>query len=667
MKKKILLIQAPFWSTATTSLGLAYLISNVKSDSRKVEQLHLDLELFQDKELYNKIRYYTDSQHKVIDDLKFLYPKDFGVVENDNYKIITKLVNSWCEKIILSKSDIIGFSVNSGSRLFSLLIAQKIKRINKDMLIVFGGPECRLEESGNFIIKTGFVDAIVIGEGENTFEELITQIEEKNRLQECPGAIIRYNNNTLSNYERRKLKSNLDEFKFPEFKTEDLDKSEFPFMIPMIMSRGCIGNCKFCLEKLYWQCFRSRSVNNIISEIKEQKRLHDIKSIRFNDSLINGNMNILNSFCDRMIEEQLNVTWSGNARFDKGLTHEFLKKMFDAGCRKLMFGMESGSNKVLESMNKQIDIKTCETILENVKQVGIWGCVYFIVGFPSEEPKDFLETIIFLARNHDKIVDFSISGLNIKQNSYIFKNQKEFNIEIETPKIIECDKYPFVKYLNMKLEQSNNQNFNDAKRRNKIICEIFDNYKTVKNETEKFLENKEIQESKKSILKRYFIFEDFYYSKKGTKKINRIKKIAELKKNEINYLQISIDEIKKSDNFRIKLSNVKLLLKILLKESELTIENGYYIIKFLEELKKQKIKFRLTKPLPKCLFKNEAIKNEYNIPKDCSKCLEFIKLENNELIYCEKNTISKLNQAKKLKNCVNCIYKIRNDCGEFCL
>ncbi|MBU0666436.1 MAG: hypothetical protein KKC26_03670, partial [Nanoarchaeota archaeon] len=165
MKKKILLIQAPFWSTATTSLGLAYLISNVKSDSRKVEQLHLDLELFQNKELYDKIRFYTDSQHKVTDDLKFLYPETFGKLENDSYTIINNLVNSWCEKIISSKPEIIGFSINTSSRLFSLLIAQKIKKINKDIWIIFGGPECRIEESGQFIIKTGFIDAIVIGEG----------------------------------------------------------------------------------------------------------------------------------------------------------------------------------------------------------------------------------------------------------------------------------------------------------------------------------------------------------------------------------------------------------------------------------------------------------------------------------------------------------------------
>ena len=104
--------------------------------------------------------------------------------------------------------------------------------------------------------------------------------------------------------------------------------------------------------------------------------------------------------------------------------------MYDAGCRELMFGLESASQKVLKLMRKNTFVKENEQILINAKKIGIGCHTYIMTGFPNEEPEDFLETVKFVARNHKNIIDYSLGALYITDNNNIYKNQEEFNISL---------------------------------------------------------------------------------------------------------------------------------------------------------------------------------------------------------------------------------------------
>ncbi len=125
-------------------------------------------------------------------------------------------------------------------------------------------------------------------------------------------------NGIVSNADRQLIKS-LDALPFPDY--DDLPLHEYPQnkfgmpVMPVVGSRGCIGDCVFCVEKRLWgNTYRMRSPENIVSEIKNIKEKYGSSIIRFNDSLINCNIKSLEKFCDLMIEEKLEMQWTCNAR-----------------------------------------------------------------------------------------------------------------------------------------------------------------------------------------------------------------------------------------------------------------------------------------------------------------------------------------------------------------
>ncbi len=235
---------------------------------------------------------------------------------------VWKICNDWFLEVAhdsKGQNIVVGFHVISHSGLmWSILLARKLKRIQPRILTVLGGPAFLSEQE--VLSVNSEIDVIVRGEGEVTISEIANSYDGSlESIKGIDGISYRNGNNGIVSNTNRQLIKSLDALPFPDY--DDLPLHEYPQnkfgmpVMPVVGSRGCIGDCVFCVEKRLWgNTYRMRSPENIISEIKKIKEKYGTSIIRFNDSSINCNIKALEKLCDLMIEEKLEMKWTSNAQ-----------------------------------------------------------------------------------------------------------------------------------------------------------------------------------------------------------------------------------------------------------------------------------------------------------------------------------------------------------------
>jgi radical SAM superfamily enzyme YgiQ (UPF0313 family) len=385
-KIDILLILPPCWDIHFPPLGISYLSAYLKTKGYRVEIFDVNIDLYHRMPSEEKKWWLTDKLNYWSNEILF-------------QKIIT-LSNTYLEiyvdKILSSDSKIIGFSIYDSNRLFAIEIAKRIKDKAPDTFIIFGGPGCCNAEKRSRI-SSDIVDIIVVGEGEEALLNIISQIGSGKK--EDLTHIISYPSISDINY-----------LPFPTFGEFDLKLYIEHETLPILMSRGCIGRCTFCNDHYFSRPFRYRNAKNVVNEIKEHINRFGVTNFGFQDLAINGNVGALNSFCQILIEQHINITWTAQAIPYEKMTQDLLKTMHSAGCTVLIYGLESASNKILCRMGKFFTKETAKEVIRNTYKANIKVFLNIIVGFPGETGFDFKETVAFIKYNH-KYID-AISSLN---------------------------------------------------------------------------------------------------------------------------------------------------------------------------------------------------------------------------------------------------------------
>lgn len=369
-KPLVYLIQCPPNFIKTAPLGIEYLYQYLKNDCRLIVD---------------------DINIKVINKLNYSKHKWLSLDENFEINLFDKINKNYPQIIddILKKAekaDLIGFSLLKRNSSFSFKLAEKISAIYPQKHIVFGGAETlsmKLHKK-EFNPKYSWI----IGEGELGLKEIIK-------------------NNKKQKIEFLQL-DNLDSLNFNTF--EKLDISLYDKNIPLFSSRGCIRKCKFCTECLLFNKFRQHSPKYIIEQIKLLIDKHDIKTFSFQDSLINGNLNWLENFCNLLIKENLKISWQAQIAVRNNFSLELAKLLKKSGCYSLFVGLESGSNSVLKKMNKGFNVSEAISFLNRLKNANLHYELSFITGFSNETDKEFKETFNFIKNN--KILIKKIAQIN---------------------------------------------------------------------------------------------------------------------------------------------------------------------------------------------------------------------------------------------------------------
>jgi radical SAM superfamily enzyme YgiQ (UPF0313 family) len=426
---KAAIIQCPVWGTYDPPIALAQLSACLKKAGHEVSASDLNIKFYLNRpESYKNMWAWEQSG--------FWYNQesvDGFFVQNHS------LVEKYISEILKTKPEVVGFSVNAASHLASLKIASQIRGKNRDTKIVFGGPlffEQRFIES---ILDEGIVDFIISGEGEDTLVNLVNALEEKTDIADCPGLFFK-NNGRLINTGNNRPIVNLDSLPFLDFSDLLLSDYDDSKHISFSASRGCIQRCAFCSSRAFWSGYRSMSGERIFKEIKFQvnklrKSYPDLYHIDFIDLLFNGNMKSLVTFCDLVIDSGLKIFWSANMIIRPEMDKLVIQKMRDSGCEHIIFGVESGSQKVLDLMRKIYHLEDADRILKIMHDCGIKVTANFMFGFPGETEDDFQQTLNFIKRNAQYLdrVYPSRTFFAIEEFSYLAAHLCEFDIKGEMP------------------------------------------------------------------------------------------------------------------------------------------------------------------------------------------------------------------------------------------
>ncbi|MBU1201532.1 MAG: B12-binding domain-containing radical SAM protein [Nanoarchaeota archaeon] len=412
-KTDIILVTAPAWDISQPPVGAAYLCGFLKSKHFRVKCLDFNIELYQllkDKELWD-----LNNPDLFIDKQKF----------NDFSKGLDSFIDRCVQNILFFNPGVVGFSLYMSTLNFSSLLAERIKQLNSKILIVGGGPECK--RLGEDYLKESPFDIFILGEAEHSLANLMNCVKKKLSLRRVPGVLIKENGDVFFSGKEQKIED-VSSLPFPDYSNFDIEKYT-QCILPISMSRGCINSCTFCADTYIWGAYRFRKAESVFFEMKRMLKNYKHNKFVFVDSTFNGNIGEVEKLCDLIITAKMNITWSAKVIPRKEMTFDLLKKMRLAGCDYLAYGVESGSQRVLDNMKKRVDLEDVKRVIKDTYLAGINACCFLIVGYPTETENDFKKTLNFIKENHKYVHSFNqVTGCHIESNSFLGKNMAKYDV-----------------------------------------------------------------------------------------------------------------------------------------------------------------------------------------------------------------------------------------------
>lgn len=419
---RIALVMAPPWQTKMPPLGLAYLGSFLRANGIKTRVIDLNVKLFNKAEAEKK--YFWN-----IATINNFTPSQIG---ERFCSAFNKEIETFINEIVNLKEELIGLSTTIASLNVAIYIAHQIKQRDPSKIIILGGPG--VFWNTQIIDPERLIDIFVIGEGELSLLEIISRFKKNKSLPDLigiPGTIVCFEKQYHSSATTNPLK-NIDELPlvdFLEFDLSEYNADSECWPLPILISRGCINHCSFCIDHKMNAPFRARSPQKVFEELKyyiQRFRVHDFE---FNDLLCNGNLRQLESICDLIIKEKLGIRWHSYAAIRTGMTAELLRKMKSSGCLSLCYGMESASDIVLKKMNKSFDSGIAEQVIRDTHNSGIVTSINIIIGHPGESKKEFKETCKFITKNKEFIDEITnVSTCFLMPETDLIKNLDKFGI-----------------------------------------------------------------------------------------------------------------------------------------------------------------------------------------------------------------------------------------------
>lgn len=334
--------------------------------------------------------------------------------------------------------NIIGITAATPNIANAFKLASEVKKINENIKIILGGPHPTVAPKN--CLDNKFIDFILIGEGESTIKELIGCMESNGDFSKINGiGFLKEGKAVIT--PKRELIKDINALLMPAYDLIPIEKywcpqiTEFPFT-SMITSRGCPYQCIFCgVQAIFGHEYRFMSPENIIAQIEILQEKYGIKTIIFKDSEFALRKNRIEKFCDLIIEKGIKVKWLCNGRINN-MTKELLMKMKNAGCFSITYGVESGSDRILTVLKKNISLEQARKTIYLTKEAGIEAVANFIIGNPTETKEDIETTINFAIELDTDYATFSnmvpFPGTEIYDMA--LKNKWVHSVDIETYK-----------------------------------------------------------------------------------------------------------------------------------------------------------------------------------------------------------------------------------------
>ncbi len=318
-------------------------------------------------------------------------------VEKLNYNALSTRIRS-------IEPDVAGLTAMTMTLIDVIKTIQVIKKVNNNIKIVLGGPHVHLFPEETINLKN--VDFLVLGEGEETFKELLDFINDKTKLKNIPGLVFK-DNGKVTNTGIRPAIKNLDGIPFPArhlvpYKKYSSLLSTGSVVTTIFTSRGCPFQCSFCDRPHLGKSFRARSSNNVVDELEEcvNMGIHDF--LFYDDTFTIKRERVL-EICNEIINRKLDIAWDIRTRIDV-VNEEMLKHLKKAGCQGIHYGIEAGSERILKVLQKGITIEQAKQVFGLTRKHKIPILAYFMIGNPDETREDIYTTFeVMKALNPDYV------------------------------------------------------------------------------------------------------------------------------------------------------------------------------------------------------------------------------------------------------------------------
>jgi len=293
--------------------------------------------------------------------------------------------------------DIVGITSTTLTYKPGLQIAKIAKEVCPNCLTVIGGPHVTFWDN-EALQECPSLDVIVRKEGEYTLLELVQKVEAGKSFGDVLGITYRKDGEIVRTPDRPYIED-LDSLPFPARHLWPMERlREYEDILYLAASRGCVFWCEFCATvRMHGRKFRMRSPKNIVDELEFLHKTYGVNKFTFCDDAFTVDQARIGELCREIIDRKLKIRWNCGTRVDM-VTRELLVKMKEAGCISVWFGVESGSQQVLDAMKKGISTEQTIQVLGWVRELRLKPVPNVMLGFPGETKETAWKTIKFVEK-----------------------------------------------------------------------------------------------------------------------------------------------------------------------------------------------------------------------------------------------------------------------------
>jgi anaerobic magnesium-protoporphyrin IX monomethyl ester cyclase len=349
------------------------------------------------------------------------YSVDFRDYQMNTYEDPFSIDN--CVDFLKDSSEIVGVSVMANLLPFAILLSKKLKQRYPDKTIIFGGVGTRSVES-QILSRFPEIDIIAYGEGEVSGPVLMNHLIHNKNLLDCPNIFYRENGSVVQTPPCERIR-NLDQIAYPAYDRIDVTKYNG---IGMITSRGCPYKCSFCSVAPIWD-FEPylRASEGIVAEIDCLLKLGKTNLFLFQDEYFLASPERAKDFSRKLIASSLDIRWKAFGRVNL-IDREAMELMAKSGCVEIRFGIESGSDEILDKVAKGFTVEQAIQIVSDAAQVFPNVDAFFIWGFPFETMEQFYQTVFLMN-------SFRMLGVRVLPSLLCYLPQTKIYQEVDKDKL----------------------------------------------------------------------------------------------------------------------------------------------------------------------------------------------------------------------------------------
>lgn len=324
------------------------------------------------------------------------------------------------------------------------------KEVDPDVVTVIGGPHVSfaLEDT---LLKSLWIDAVVIGEGDQTVVELARAVEGGGSIAGVAG-IAYIEDGVVVRTEARPLIQDIDGLALPARNLIPLARY-YALGTPctVITSRGCPYGCLFCsASRMFGRKVRYRNPGLVVDEIEGMQRDFSFRELNIVDDTFTVNHDHVREICEEMLRRNLDITWTVYARVDN-MTEELVALMKRAGCRMILFGIESADEGILKTIGKGITPDVMRRGVKIATDAGLEVFSSFIIGLPGENKDTILKSRSFAAEiNETYGVQYGYHMLSPLPGTDLYEKADDYGLRILTTDWAQFDaNHPIVETADM--------------------------------------------------------------------------------------------------------------------------------------------------------------------------------------------------------------------------